>query len=495
MKRLLSLSVSHLVLFSALSPLALAQADSAVLDSGGMPVCQLRADGQEFVRFEWSQDAYQRDVYVEKLPRQGFTANTGSQVVDLYQTYCANSPDRQYDSSTTVSSTRVKLAAGQSQALTYTLDPSVLPLFDQVRLGGNVALASSELTADKYFAAHPTASYDVKLNREITLKYGMGFSAGYFKKYLDTRPTNAGFKSRVDSYLNSQSTLAGNIPLADRYKGYTFALVRGYAFTLGDNSRYSGMTQDLVDAGLNVKVLDNLPFAPIEQNRQIVMQEVQELIAQGQKVILIPASKGAPEALGAASDIAAANGGNIDGVAAVISLSSMIDGAMVVDWAGGFLVWPFARGELFKEFNAQGGNLTSSSQLDPMLDMETSKIASFYTEHPLSNLITPVYVNLVGTPLGNGLVRDPGVLAIQNSVIRPYLSKDHGASDGYIEFPGTVVPDAPGRKTYSLAFNASHAILDGDYEGHLMGDDASRTGVLRSILASLADVLDGSFNP
>jgi hypothetical protein len=487
LKGLFVLSASALVAGSAFA----AGSQTETFDSNGMPLCLLRADGNEFVRLEWKRDLYERDVYGEKMPRMGLVAQTGSQEVDLYQTYCQNTV-RQDEGSASISKSRQKVTAGQTTVLGYTIDDATSALLAQVRVGGIVALAASEATPAQYLAAHPITTYTVELNREITQKYGMGFSAGVYKAFIESQPKNAALKARVMSYVSGIKPLDTDSKIADRFKGYTLAIVRGYAFNLGNNARYAAMIQDLIDAGFNVKVLDNTPYGTVDDNHTIVLQELKALIAQGQKVILIPASKGGPEALSAVSDLATEMGSDFKGVVAVISLSSMVSGSLPVDWAARPLIWPIIRPILYKEFNKQGGQLTSLSMMDSFKDMSTSYLTPFYEQHPIAVAKGPIYINLVGTPLGNGLAADPGVLQVQNSVIRPFLSKDCGASDGYVEFPGTEVPATDGITSYSLAFDASHVILDGSLEGHSMSDDGSRKVVLTSILSALGDMLTGS---
>jgi hypothetical protein len=96
------------------------------------------------------------------------------------------------------------------------------------------------------------------------------------------------------------------------------------------------------------------------------------------------------------------------------------------------------------------------------------------------------YVNVVGV-LGSTAERT-GFVADLQDLLETDLFPAHGANDGFLTYPAMTIPpewDLPRR--YEVAFEASHALMDGSFGGASLKDPHWRQRVIIGLFATFAD--------
>jgi hypothetical protein len=458
--------------------------DTVFSDSGGMPKC-LAIDQTKHILFSWSQDLYSREIFASL--EDGAAAKTDD----------CTSKDRHFINEkkelTKLSAQEITLKPEDTSVFGFQLSDEVLASLKQVRNGANLLRPSDEITAEAFLLKHPLPQFTVEVNRELTEKYGVGFVSELYKLTLIQSPANAMMREKILSNINLEKQNSAPL-LSQEFKDYTVVIVYGYGYKLNGNRRFADLRNDLIEFGLDVQAADTDPFGDTAENSKIVTSLLTNLINQGRKIILLAGSVGGTEALGAVADVAKDQATlptkpNRGSVEAVVNLSGIVTGSFLIDWAtSNALIWHFVKSQLYKQFNAQGAGLTSDKAVDSIRGLGKKYTQAFYVEHPVGYDKHPLYLNVVGVTGGNGLIKDASINKLQDQAIRPQIKKGFGANDGYIEYPGTEVPAAAGLETYTVAFDASHVILDGSFEGISMAEKPTRQLVLKGMLQSIADV-------
>src|SRR5690606_28752455 len=126
------------------------------------------------------------------------------------------------------------------------------------------------------------------------------------------------------------------------------------------------------------------------------------------------------------------------------------------------LVWMMAKNKIRKKFIEMGSDIGE--------DIESFRDLSIQNTSSLMSRVASTFprdievFNLIGIERADGLIDDPKIGFLQNSVVRGeqysrFLRS--GANDGYVEYPGTAVDDNFAENVYTMAANASHIVLDG----------------------------------
>ena len=145
--------------------------------------------------------------------------------------------------------------------------------------------------------------------------------------------------------------------------------------------------------------------------------------------------------------------------------------------------------KLFQEFNAQGATVNKLDDLDSMKTITTAFIRGYVKNIWPKLPKNLVIVNLVGTLLDGLSTPGSTIRIVQDQLIRTQLTNNLGANDGYIEYPGTMVPSGVGRKSVVLVANASHNFLDGSFERLDFNSQGGLEKILSSVLSSLSEEL------
>ena len=271
----------------------------------------------------------------------------------------------------------------------------------------------------------------------------------------------------------------------------------GFGHTLGGNDRYDPMIADMRSLGLETRVAYTQPYGRTPENAEALYYQIYNLIQEGREVLLFSASNGSLQTLaGLALFVERQQKGLMQApgaghIRAFVTLSGVMYGAFAADFATGFPQWLMIKRNLSKGLQAQGISLDAFDNLDSFKDLRVDFVSG-YAEKYQKDLPRDIpYINLIGTPRGTGLVKDPAMGLLQTQIVRPLL--DHyGANDGYIEFPGTETPAAWGLNSYQAVVDASHAIMDGNFEGNDLTQPGPRHQMIAALLNVVGDLVEQS---
>lgn len=475
--------MSALVLLSLSFGTALAQSNynEVIIDKDGMPLCIVNHDeSQGFIRLIWNKDSFEKEVFYEQFDHGQKSKCYPKKRVYLKDKFPAiNTKKIEWQAS----GKRMVLPAHEkslfigSSNMTLSLDAQ--NKLDQVRLGGNVQLNANELTPADYIVANPIENFTVELNREITVKHGAGFSAGVYKTWLDTQPENAEFKEFILKGLNNKS----GMKKID--SEYTTVFVKGFGHSLGGNDRYQPFIDSVRIHGLDMRVIYTEPYGRTPDNTEAIKMQLNELLAQGKKLIVVCGSNGCLQLLAAMSDLheklevkRPEGYGRID---AMLSLSGVFYGSFAADWGTEGIKWQIVKKTLHQGLHEEGIDIPKY-KLDSFKDLRMDFVSQYVEDHSAGISQKIKFFNVIGVPQYNGLVKDPEIGLLQTKSVRPHMEPGFGANDGYIEFPGTTFDKAWSPEVYTVALDSSHAVLDGNFEGISMQNGQARDQLIGGLL-------------
>jgi hypothetical protein len=493
LSRTLRLLTVSLLAAAAASPQARAQAvQTAYYDTNGMLRCLAHpTDPSKSVVFFWNEkNPYPRSVYAATFRQLQYLPvaqenDYFSKNCSTWQTYTsAVIQGIAWEGNVGTLVTPGTLSVEPDGTL-FTWGSDIEARLAQVRLGSNVY---HDFSGADYLVRYPLADYTREANRTLTKAYGIGFSADIYKAWLERLPRNPEFKSKIEKSI-ADIQRSGDRPLARRIAHYKVLIAQGFMQTAAKN-RLQSLIDNLRGLGAEVKMMDFDPVGSIAANVPRFRDQINAELLTGQKVILISASKGAPELLTAISQINAANlttpvpmraPGQI---AAVITLAGMIEGSFLPDWASGVPQRYLIKGSL-NDGGASSGLVVTD--LTGFFDMSTASLTK-QREIYRATLPRVPYYSFVGVITRDGIARDPEINMLQKSLSIPHADF-HGANDGYIEYPGTHLPRSWNLQSTDVVFDSSHSILDGFYYGRDMSQLPTRKLVIESIFQSILDDL------
>ena len=445
---------------------------AVIPDEHGMPQCLILTDHDALV-LKWNHDMYQRDIYVERASVLSRRSHFSGDAFDDkrpcadYTALAARLTDK--DSKWTPGSAvlfGVSLSAWTQAALL------------QISKGGNIF--HSETTATQYLTTHLLGSYTRAVDQDLSRKFGMGFTAEIYRAFLQRRPEYQTFATRVETHMPDAPTA-----LSQRTAGWTIMLANGYMNGV-HNDRLKPLEDLLRGDGLNVVVFKMDTIGPMKANVPLLKAQIIAQAETSDKLILMGASKGAPELLQAIVALAQDNPNVVARIKGVVNLSGMMDGSFLLDWGNKFPQKIFVEAQMKKGAKSMGVDLKT---MDGLWDMTSKALAKVIPETLPHLPDSAVYFNVLGVPGDNGLVRDKAIETLQGAASRTQVGM-HGANDGYIEFPGTEIPNDLGLSLYTITFNSSHVLLDGWYGKHDLNDAIERTAVLRALFSAILDLID-----
>ena len=68
----------------------------------------------------------------------------------------------------------------------------------------------------------------------------------------------------------------------------------------------------------------------------------------------------------------------------------------------------------------------------------------------------------------------------------PHLAK--GATDGFLEYPDNMLPDSAVPQNYTVVFDGSHLLMDGNFGGYSLIDQKNRTAAYSAMFKTLMDL-------
>ena len=350
----------------------------------------------------------------------------------------------------------------------------------QIRLGAHAY--HPEKTGAEYLAHHPISSYTRELNRQLTALYGLGFSGDIYWAYLNSDARTKEIQAEISSQL---SNLNGSTDekLRRRLSQYLVLFAQGYMQTPASN-RLKPLIEELEHLGAAVEVLDFDPLGTVKDNVPRLKASLLGYLKSGRKVILAGGCKGVPEMLTALGELSSEHPEVMHQIAASIDLAGMFQGTFLADWASQFPQSLLVGKILAPEAKSVGLNWVSA---DGLFSMSTDSIAAQVSEYSPMLFKDIPYFNFVGVLTHDGLAHDPEISMLQKSIAYQISPDGHfqGASDGYIEYPGTTPPSSFGIDSVNIPFEASHAILDGYYQGR----DLQRASDRHSVICAIFSVI------
>ena len=461
----LSISLCVLVVSSiSISAHAETGVDGVVYDATGLPRCLPSPDGKDALVFFWDEAApYQKVIHGAAMSQMQFFVQNG----DGYPFTCANFKSYLYGVDHTggyvSESWTVAPGVGQkgyaSGGKTYTWSQTAEKRLNLVRLGASVAHPGD--TAAQFLSQYPVADFTRDYNRRITASYGVGFAADIYKEWLLNQPGNRELLSKIELEIRRVQT-QGSTDLSRKLKNYKIMIAQGYMQSPTQN-RLAPLIKRLQSLGADVSVMSDDTVGPILPNTASFKSQISRELSNGRQLILIAASKGAPEILNAIGQIATEDPRYSKQITAVITMAGMIEGSFLVDWADRFPISMFVKDALKTGSEEAQLPLTSTAGFFDMSTESLTKQSLLYRKQ-LPNLH---YYNFVGVLTGDGIAKDPDIKMLQQKISIPHASA-HGGNDGYIEYPGTRFPRSWGFRSRDVVFDSSHAILDGSLNGHSM---------------------------
>jgi len=343
-----------------------------------------------------------------------------------------------------------------------------------IRNGSN-AIPNPPLVAD-YLRANPIGRFTKEVNRELSYRYGMPFAAALYREWRENRPSERAFRQRVLNLAQkSSSTNLGAI-----YRGHKVVVVRGFAE--GD---YSGRTYELTELlrSLNVSVerIQTGGFAAMADNVGRIAVDLEARLRNGERLVLIGASKGVPELFAALAQLNVEQQNWPGHVEAVISISGNIGGSFLAEWATTSGAWSSVESRLRQEIDAP-----SSVDLRRTVESLTPAYVQRFLAPVWSRLPKRTrYFDLSAVLRTEGAVKDKFVTNMQRELFNRWFFPMHGANEGYVEYPGTDLPEDKLSQVYHLTFDASHSVLDGRIGPYVLTDPGTQERVLSAIMTAV----------
>jgi hypothetical protein len=357
--------------------------------------------------------------------------------------------------------------------LGFDLDTRTKNALEQVKYGANEY--RNQMTPEEYLSKFPMqiGDYTHERNRELTEKYGAGFSGSIYRVLLRSDKLNAETQTTVRQLFDDR--MAGKRPeITEVTKGIKILVVKGYVQALDidlvtDPESLDALVSDLKKMNIDIEIMPTKTGDPIHENAEIVDRELTKHLNAGEKVIILTVSKGVPEVLGGLAQMnksgrlkaAEARGGKILGV---LQGSGVVGGSMVANWASQmpqYLLSRYKLGEIAKEARVQvqdyKGGLKSMS-----FDYIEEFMASVRDSLPKDLY----YLNFIGiTDPRTGFASNTAVKFLQQTIMTRKIFAPHGANDGLAEYPGLGTDRNLTPNSATLTFNSDHSILPGDLDG------------------------------
>jgi hypothetical protein len=443
-----------------------------IRDENGMPRClQHPTRNSQSVLLYWDNSLeYRRVVYavgIHDLPRPGLFSCQAWRLGQQMANQAMHRRELKY------------LDPAAHEIYGLDLDNETLQALAQIRLGGSVY--RSEQSIGEFLQHHPIAHYDRAENLRLTQKYGPGFSGEVFRFIRESRPQNQFARAQLLKYLESRAMPS----LALHLQNQRVLIFKGYLEN-PQQSRVHALHMTLQNLGVRVQALDADSTAAIPVNRRWYAEQLRRHLQAGEHLILLGASKGVPEMLGAVVDLSHQHfPGRVD---AVISMSGTMAGSFLVDWALHPLLRPIIQTLIWKEAEESGIHV---GDVGPGLESQSTPALGAYMEGLRPYLPQDlVYLEVVGIPSDNDLAPDPFIRSLQTGLMESSIFPFHGASDGLIEFPGTQMDPSWVSRLYQLTFDASHSIADGSFAGYSMKDPAQYARVIQAVFHFVADQVE-----
>lgn len=455
-------------------------------DQQGFPRCIANAaDGSDGVLLLWDDAShYQREIYAASLADPRFAAFRQQ----AYPLGCQHWPSFHELATEDVAnwtSYYDVVPAGAHEASTrfgvYALPPEALERLAQAREGARAYRGS--LTPAEYLRQRPMAAFSRADNQRLSAEFGVGFAADVYKLWMESLPRNREMKASIRGYVAQAASGRIAVPTAHRYAGFKILVAEGYMQTPRKN-RLETFYRALRSMGIEYESMRFEPLGTLQANAASFEAQIEHALRTSRKrIILTAASKGVPELLLALSSLGSREPALAARVAAVLNMAGMFEGSFLVDWASHGIQSLLVSSKIGGAAKAAGLEMRNLDGFYAMSTASLSGAANAYSRR-LPNLL---YFNFVGVLTRDGLARDAEIRTLQASLTIPRLGSSSGANDGYIEYPGTMMPRSWGLNSTEIVFDSSHAIIDGFYDGRDLKSERERRIVFDGVFQAIAD--------
>lgn len=537
-----SLSVLLTVIAMAGS-LQSAIAAKVILDKQGMPLCAVDDGGKGLVKFLWNEDIYLRPILAatvatdeKSLSKKVKDLCSKRMVIKMKSPEMTTPPILSKDLSYDILDLKTKAIVVKENGVSIDVDSDLRERLRQARLGGNIYRPESIRTAKLFVEKNDITSYTKELNRDLAHKYGAGFSGDVYAEVLEKNPENKKLREEtlghMKDHLNTTKESLDS-ELQNRFKGITFVIVKGFAHDRDNDERISPLSKVLRGFGFEMLELVTNPYGRTLENANAIADQLEKAMKEGKQLIITSGSAATTQALGAIAQLNQKYNGKIQTqfpgkVLAYLNLSGVVSGAFQPEAVtSNPLIWLAVKSKMRdlifgteeelqqkKEAAAKLDGLAKDAadveiqryerrlayksvkdSIGSFKDLSTKRIEKFITPLAPSLPTDVLYYNLIGVNKENGIVKDRSLNYLQTKYVRGKYTrffKNIGANDGFIEYPGTeLTPEMiKGGQIYSLVFDASHPILDGNFASYpLLNNDTNRRGIIGSVLLTLAERL------
>lgn len=333
---------------------------------------------------------------------------------------------------------------------------------------------------EKFIEEQGIQEYSLKLNRELSLRYGQIFSAKVFRALIEKDSRNKDFKNAVLKNFSERSILDFTA-LKDKVSIVV-------SFGLGWEEKYSQATpiyireflQDIKSLGLHVRFLKKNPWGSIRSNAEMIKEQLVDELHTKRDVILVSLCKGTPELLLAESKVYSEGAEDIQGrIIGHVNLSGMLGGTFYSDKANELLL-PKLLNPILKLIPLPSAKDTASmyGAIDFMRSDVVEGVIEEATPYLPKNLL---YINITGAPLSSQVLENssPMIPVVKYTQLGKLTE---GANDGFLELPKTLIPETISHNQVTLVIDSSHLLGDGVIENFRLSEERVRRSLYSSII-------------
>ena len=338
----------------------------------------------------------------------------------------------------------------------------------------------SEHSAEDYLENHPINEFSEEVNKELSKKYGKLFSAQVYKAFVESKPHNKRLRKTVLDAFDDQSDDLD-------FTKYSNEIEIIVSLGLGWEEDYSKSTPsyiknfflDMRNLGLQVHVLkkDDI-YGKIDKNSESIKSQLETLIKKDKNYIVVSLCKGTPEVLKALYDIKSdlVSDSKIIGF---INLSGMGRGTFFARSMSKLFV-PKLFSPLLRVFPMKSASY-AGKMVNAVKYIKADIVSGVMDSISLPSLARTTFVNVTGVPLSDYVIKNKSAMLPVLKYNRVFKASKI-ANDGFIELPYTELPIhiAPNQST--LVLDATHMLVDGQFEGHSIADKKIRDRLYRSML-------------
>jgi hypothetical protein len=392
----------------------------------------------------------------------------------------------------------------KSAKLPKELSDDVLARLEQVRNGGN--FYHPEPDAKSFLRSHPIQNFTLETNRTLARLFGKGFAGEVYQAWVESQGKNARFRKRYLSLLNefegqSVSNDASKKAVAAKLKGLHALVSMGLGWEEEISPSMPGYVRNFVteiqETGVRTTILHRNALGTTEENIEMLIPQIEERLRAGEDVILFGLCKGSTEMLSAAAKILSPyldshrtqrnRPRGYGRVVAIIDLSAMIRGTFFADFVGSIKASRFV-GKLLRELPMDGAK--EAGGYETALRSITVKHLDEVRDEFLPGLPSDAfYVDVAGVVPGNGLIANDTATMRTFQEIDRFEHLAVGANDGFIEYPGNILPESVSPNHVTLIFNGTHMLTDGKVGSFDLSDRTTRLSAYRALYFSVFERL------